>query len=71
MNALFDWVHRYGTRALAVAAGTITTLCGTGIVPAAHMKYYMAALALLTYWRGQSTSNAYNAATAAPLEKKP
>lgn len=57
---LFELIHQYGTRALGVAAGTVTTLCGTGIIPEGQMKYWMAGLAVLTYWRGQSSSNAYN-----------
>lgn len=67
MATLFELIHLYGTRALGVAAGTITTLCGTGLIPDSHTKYYMAALALLTYWRGASTSAAFNAATTVTL----
>lgn len=72
MNALLNLIHMYGTRAIGVSAGTLTTLCGTGIIPNSQMKYWMAALAILTYWRGQTTSNTYNkvmeGAVAAPTE---
>jgi hypothetical protein len=71
VEQLIAFIHKYGTRTLGVSAGTITTLCGTGIVPASHMKYYMAALAMLTYWRGQSTSNAYDKGVSEGLSGPP
>jgi len=40
------------------------TLTGTDIIPNAHLKYYMAAIAVLTYWRGSSTSKTYASAQA-------
>ncbi len=67
MNTLLDLTHRYGTRALGVAAGTITTLCGAGVIPDSQMKYWLAALAVLTYWRGAASSNAYNAVSGVTL----
>jgi hypothetical protein len=49
------WTH--ATRALGVAVGTLTVLTSTGIVPESHLKYYLAAIAILTYWRGQGNAN--------------
>jgi hypothetical protein len=60
MQAITTFLSSYGTRAIAVALGTLTTLVGTGIIPDSQAKYYMAAIAVLTYLRGQSTSNAYD-----------
>jgi len=50
------WTH--GTRVLGVAQGTIALLAGMdGIIPANHLKYYLAASAVLTFWRGQANAN--------------
>jgi hypothetical protein len=60
MEALIAFLGTYGTRAIGVLLGVLTTLVGTGIIPDAQAKYYMAAIAVLTYIRGQFTSNAYD-----------
>lgn len=58
MNTFLLLLHRYGTRALGVAQGTVALLCGmAGVIPASHLKWWLAASAVLTYWRGQTTSN--------------
>lgn len=50
------WSH--GTRVLGVAQGTIALLAGMdGIIPANHLKYYLAASAILTFWRGQANAD--------------
>jgi len=50
------WTH--GTRVLGVAQGTIALLAGMdGIIPANHLKYYLAASAVLTFWRGQANAD--------------
>jgi hypothetical protein len=60
-----EWLSNYVTRIIAISTGTLVTLTGTGIIPDRHLKYYMAAIAVLTYWRGQSTGKTYVQAKAA------
>jgi hypothetical protein len=56
MNPL-TWWRSHGTRILGIAQGTIATLCGiAGIIPDTHLKYWLAASALLTFYRGQVNS---------------
>jgi hypothetical protein len=46
-------LKKHGTKILAFAQGTIAAVAGvTGIIPDHHLKYWMLALALLTFWRG-------------------
>lgn len=46
------WVS-HGTKVLGLAQGTIATLAAMdGIIPANHLKYWLAASAVLTFWRG-------------------
>jgi hypothetical protein len=53
----------HGTKALGLIQGTIAALCGvTGVIPDAQLKYWLAASAVLTFWRGFVNSAA---------EKKP
>jgi hypothetical protein len=61
---IWKWFEGRITRVLALALGTITTLVSTGIIPDSHLKYYAAAISLLTYWRGESTNNTYQVAKA-------
>ncbi len=60
MKALrFIWGYwkSHGTRILGIVQGTIATLCGiAGVIPDTHLKYWLAASALLTFWRGQTNS---------------
>jgi hypothetical protein len=60
LSHLGTTLEAHATRMLGVAVGTLTALTSTGIVPESHLKYYLAAIAILTYWRGQSTSNTVN-----------
>jgi hypothetical protein len=47
------FIKKHGTKVLGAAQGTIAAVAGvTGIIPEAHLKYYMALIALLTFWRG-------------------
>lgn len=56
---IWTFLQNNGTRLLGVAQGTVAVLCGmAGLIPDSHMKYWLAASALLTYWRGQANSNA-------------
>ena len=59
LSAIFSLIQSHGTRMLGIAQGTIAVLCGiAGLIPDSHLKYWLAASAVLTYWRGQSNSNA-------------
>lgn len=50
---MFSIIKSHGTKILAFAQGTIAAVAGvTGIIPDGHLKYWMMALALLTFWRG-------------------
>lgn len=53
MTALVEFWKAHGTKLIGFTQGTIAAIAGvTGIIPDAHMKYYMAAIAVLTFWRG-------------------
>ena len=53
MNAIIAFWVNHGTKIIGFAQGTIAAVAGvTGLIPDAHMKYYMAAIAVLTFWRG-------------------
>lgn len=50
---ILSFLKRHGTKVLGFLQGTIAAIAGvTGIIPDAHLKYYMGAIALLTFWRG-------------------
>lgn len=66
MNALLQILASHGTRILGIVQGSVALLCGmTGLIPDSHMKWWLAASALLTYWRGQVNSNTITANSAA------
>ena len=47
-----QWLDKYDGRILSFAQGTIAAVAGvTGIIPEAHLKYYMGAIALLGFWK--------------------
>jgi hypothetical protein len=53
MNALWLFWKNHGTKAIGFAQGTIAAIAAVdGIIPAAHLKYYLGASAVLTFWRG-------------------
>lgn len=53
MTALLSFWNNHGTKILGFTSGTISAVAGvTGIIPESHLKYYMAAIAVLTFWRG-------------------
>ena len=57
MNPVSWWVN-HGTKIIGFAQGTIAALAGiTGIIPESHLKYWLAASAVLTFWRGFINSN--------------
>lgn len=47
-------VWRYhGTKVLGFVQGTVACLCGVaGLIPDSHLKYWLGASAMLTFWRG-------------------
>ncbi len=50
------WVG-HGTKVLGFLTGTLAAIVGVdGIIPHAHLKYYMAAIAVMTFWRGFTNS---------------
>ena len=59
LTNVFAWFEGRTTRIIGIATGTLVTLTGTGIIPNEDLKYYMSAIAVLTYWRGQCTAKTY------------
>jgi hypothetical protein len=46
-------IRDHGTKLLGLAQGTVAAIAGVdGIIPHYHLKYYLAASAVLTVWRG-------------------
>jgi len=56
VSKVWAWLEDHTTRIIAVTLGTVTTLVGTSIIPEYQLKYYAAAISILTYWRAQSVS---------------
>jgi len=53
MNALYLAWKNHGTKAIGFAQGTIAAIAAIdGIIPPNHLKYYLGASAVLTFWRG-------------------
>jgi hypothetical protein len=53
MNEIVLAWKNHGTKLIGFAQGTIAAFAGiTGIIPDSHLKYYLAASAVLTFWRG-------------------
>lgn len=47
------FVRDHGTKLIGAAQGTIAAVAGvTGIIPDGQLKYWLAASAVLTFWRG-------------------
>jgi hypothetical protein len=59
MSKILEFFRNHGTKIIGGAQGTIAAICGvTGIIPDAHLKYWLAASAVLTFWRGFVNSRA-------------
>jgi hypothetical protein len=57
----------HGTKILGLVSGTIAAVAGvTDLIPPAHLKYYMGAIALLTFWRGFINTELLNNSGAPP-----
>lgn len=53
LGVVIAFFRSHGTKVIGFAQGTIAAIAGvTGIIPESHLKYYMAAIAVLTFWRG-------------------
>jgi hypothetical protein len=58
MKRLLKFWNGHGTKILSFLSGTIAAVAGvSGIIPDAHLKYYMGAIAVLTFWRGFTNSS--------------
>jgi hypothetical protein len=57
LTNLFIWFEARTTRLLAVLSGILVTLTSASVIPDKQLKYWMAAIAVLTYLRGQFISN--------------
>lgn len=59
MDALITFFANNGTKLLAFLVGTLGIIANTSdIVPQAQLKYYLLAIAVLTYWRGMGNTQA-------------
>lgn len=53
MQAILNLWFQHGTKLIGFAQGTLAAVAGvSGIIPDSHLKYYMATIAVLTFWRG-------------------
>jgi hypothetical protein len=58
LNPIYWW-QTHGTKILGFVSGTIAAVAGVGgLIPEAHLKYYMGAISVMTFWRGFLNSNA-------------
>lgn len=58
IDQLHAWISGHATKLLGFATGTIAALAAVdGIIPANHLKYWMGALGVLTFWRGWFNSS--------------
>lgn len=54
---IIRWWQGHGTKILGLVSGTISAIASVGgIIPEAHLKYYMAVIAVTTFWRGFTNS---------------
>lgn len=57
LQALWGFWISHGTKVLGFVSGTISAIASVGgLIPDAHLKYYMAAIAVTTFWRGFTNS---------------
>lgn len=63
MNAFLAYLNENGTKVIGIAQGTVATLSGiAGLIPESQLKYWLAASAVLTFWRGFGNTQAIAAA---------
>ena len=57
LTAILNFWTSHGTKILGFIGGSISAVAAIdGIIPAEHLKYYMATIALTTFWRGFTNS---------------
>jgi hypothetical protein len=57
LKIIYGWWLSHGTRLIGIAQGTIAAIAGvSGVIPDGHLKYWLGASAVLTFWRGQTNS---------------
>jgi hypothetical protein len=62
-DTLVTFFENNTTKVLGVAQGTVATLSGiAGLIPESQLKYWLAASAVLTFWRGFGNTQAIAAA---------
>ncbi len=66
MNPLYAFFHENGTKILGGLQGTVALLTTLDVIPSSHLKYWIAASAILTYWRGLTNTAAIAAANLPP-----
>jgi hypothetical protein len=58
VSNVWTFLSANGTKFLGVAQGTVALIAGmSDIIPASDVKYWLAASAVLTFWRGFSNSS--------------
>ena len=59
MAGLITFFQNSGTKVLGFLVGTLGIIANTSdIIPQAQLKYWLLAIAVLTYWRGMANTNA-------------
>lgn len=58
MNTVLAFWRGHGTKLIGFLQGTIAAIAGVSdIIPPQHLKYYLGASAVLTFWRGFLNDN--------------
>jgi hypothetical protein len=53
MDVIHAQWRNHGTKYIGFLQGTIAALCGVaGVIPDSHLRYWLAASAVLTFYRG-------------------
>lgn len=59
MSAIWTYLQNNGTKILSYLVGTLGIVANTSdIIPQAQLKYWILAIAVLTYWRGTGNTQA-------------
>lgn len=62
LGKTYEYVSDRITRILGITGGTISVLAASNVIPPDQLKYWMAAIAVITFWRGQATGKVYQQA---------
>lgn len=52
MNKIIEFWKKNGTKVIGFLTGTLAAVAQAGVIPDKHLKYYMAVIGVLTFWRG-------------------